>query len=97
MDVSDGECEKSQLLEPVEDKEEACRKEQERDRVLERLLDSAGYGFFHVLVILVSALALSADAVEILGVGFVVPIAEQDLNLNTARKGYLDASVFVGE
>ena len=97
---SDGEHEKSQLLEPAEsssDKEESGGRRQERARVLERLLDSAGYGLFHVLVILVSALAISAEAVEIMGAGFVVPIAEEDLDLDTARKGYLNASIFVGE
>ena len=69
----------------------------EKDRELEELLSTAGYGLFHVVVLLVSALSIGADAVEVLGVAFVVPIAEEDLNLTTARKGYLDASVFIGQ
>jgi hypothetical protein len=104
---SDEEREQSQLLEEEEPVDpgfcnsggrelQGATEGQERDRELERLLDSAGYGFFHVLVLLVLALALSADAVEVVGVGFVVPVAEQDLALDTPRKGYLDASVFVG-
>lgn len=69
----------------------------EKDRELEELLSTAGYGLFHVLVLLVSALSIGADAVEVLGVAFIVPIAEEDLNLTTARKGYLDASIFIGQ
>ena len=67
-----------------------------RERELEELLYSSGYGFFHVLLILVTGLATAADAVEIFGVSFVVPIAEKDLDLTTATKGYLDASIFIG-
>ena len=65
-------------------------------RELEGLLKSAGYGFFHILLTVLSGIVLAADAVEVIGVGFVVPIADKDLNLTTAQKGYLDASVFVG-
>lgn len=68
-----------------------------RDRELEGLLDAAGYGFFHVVLVLVTGLATAADAVEIFGVSFIVPVAGKDLHLTTARKGYLNASIFVGK
>lgn len=72
-------------------------KRKQRDRKLEELLYSAGFGVFHVILILVTGLATAADAVEIFGVSFVIPIADRDLDLSTAHKGYLDASIFLGE
>lgn len=68
----------------------------EEARTLENYLKSSGFGIFHVFLLLVSGLATSADAVEIFGVSFVVPIAEDDLNLSTGDKGWLDASIFIG-
>lgn len=65
-------------------------------RTLESYLKFAGFGVFHVFLVLVSGLATAADAVEIFGVSFVVPIAEDDLNLSTGDKGWLDASIFIG-
>ena len=65
-------------------------------RRLEKQLESAGFGFFHVLLLLGSGLATAADAVEIFGVSFVVPIADSDLNLDSAKKGWLDAIIFLG-
>ena len=67
-----------------------------KTREFEELLDSAGFGFFHVLLMILSGAALASDAIEEVGVAFVVPIAEEDLDLTTVRKGYLDGSVFVG-
>lgn len=82
-----------------EEKHESLKDGHEKERELEEMLDTAGYGLFHVLVLLVSALSIGADAVEVLSVAFVVPVAEaeEDLNLTTARKGYLDASIFIGQ
>ena len=65
-------------------------------RVLETYLKFSGFGIFHVFLLLVSGLATAADAVEIFGVSFVVPIAEDYLNLSTGDKGWLDASIFIG-
>ena len=62
----------------------------------DRLLRTAGYGFFHILLVAVCGMATAADGTQVFAVGFVVPIAEEDLHLSTARKGYLDASVFIG-
>ena len=68
-----------------------------KSREIESILKSAGYGLFHVILLLITGCSLAADSVEIFGVSFVVPIAEQDLNLRTVHKGYLDASIFAGE
>lgn len=65
-------------------------------RTLESYLKHSGIGLFHVILLLVTGLATAADAVEIFGVSFVVPIAEDDLNLSTGDKGWLDASIFIG-
>lgn len=67
------------------------------DKLLEGHLLSAGFGFFHVVLFLVTGLATAADAVEIFSISFVVPVATSDLDLSTAEKGWLDASIFMGE
>ena len=69
---------------------------EDRERELERLLSASGYGLFHALLLLIATLCSAVDATEVLGVAFVMPVAEEDLKLTTARKGYLDASVFIG-
>ena len=65
-------------------------------RTLENYLKLSGFGVFHIFLLLVSGLATAADAIEIFGVSFVVPVAEDDLNLSTGDKGWLDASIFIG-
>lgn len=91
------------LLEPEPNDSDATTSSKEakakakKERQLEALLSTAGYGLFHVLLLLVIGLATAADSVEIFGVSFVLPIADQDLDLSTAHKGYLDASIFIGE
>ena len=80
------------------DEEVHTDSDQTRDvKQLESYLHSSGFGFFHVVILLVVGLATAADAVEIFGVSFVLPIAEHDLDLSTADKGWLDASIFMGE
>ncbi len=78
--------------------EETESEQEEHDdvRELERQQVDAGFGFFHVVLLVVSGLATAADAVEIFGVSFVVPIADSDLHLDSGRKGWLDAIIFLG-
>lgn len=79
--------------------EDLTEREEEKNRearTLENYLKYSGFGLFHVFLLLVTGLATAADAVEIFGVSFVVPIAADDLNLSTSDKGLLDASIFVG-
>ena len=66
------------------------------ERTLENYLKYSGFGLFHVFLLLVSGLATAADAVEIFGVSFVLPVAEEDIGLSTSNKGWLQASIFVG-
>lgn len=77
--------------------EENAERSVEEARELEDLLNSTGYGLFHVILVLLTGIASAADAVEVFGVSFVLPIADRDLDLTTAHKGYLDASIFVGQ
>ena len=76
--------------------EDIAEREDQEARTLENYLKYSGFGVFHVFLLLVTGLATAADAVEIFGVSFVVPIAEDDLNLSTGDKGWLDASIFIG-
>ena len=78
-------------------KEKSPKHRNAKELILERQLNIAGFGFFHVVIIMVSGLALAADSVEIFGVSFVVPIADKDLGLTTVEKGWLDASIFMGQ
>lgn len=73
--------------------------EEDSHRQLEDRLNRVGFGFFHALLVLLVGLAITADSVEVFGVSFVLPLAQTDLDLdlNTARKGYLDASIFIGQ
>ena len=79
------------------DKEKSSKHRNAKELILERQLNLAGFGFFHVVIIMVSGLALAADSVEVFGVSFVVPIADKDLGLTTVEKGWLDASIFIGQ
>lgn len=67
-----------------------------RARQFESYLRASGFGFFHVLLLIVVGLATAADAVEVFSISFVLPIAGDDLDLTTAHKGWLDASIFIG-
>ena len=69
----------------------------DEEKLVEEQLDTAGYGSFHVILVLVAGIAAAADSVEIFGVSFVLPVADKDLDLSTALKGYLDASIFMGQ
>ena len=95
--------ENSSLLVDCESSEEPqkdiAEKEEEKNRearTLENYLKYSGFGLFHVFLLLITGLATAADAVEIFGVSFVVPIAADDLSLSTSDKGWLDASIFIG-
>jgi len=59
-------------------------------------LDSIGYGFFHVILLIIAGWALASDSVEILCISFISPAAEQDLGLTKKTEGWLDASIFIG-
>ena len=68
-----------------------------KERQLEDQLSTVGFGFFHVLLAFIVALADAANMVEIFGVSFILPLDDIELVLRTARKGYMNASIFVGQ
>ncbi|XP_078322723.1 synaptic vesicle glycoprotein 2C-like isoform X2 [Crassostrea virginica] len=55
-----------------------------------------GYGRFHWLVLFLCGWAVSSDAIEVLSVSFMLPSAQQDLDMSSEDKGWLNAIIFVG-
>lgn len=62
----------------------------------EEALRRTGYGKFNYFLVILSGAVLSTVLLETLGVSFILPIAECDLNLTTKDKGLLSAVAFVG-
>ncbi|XP_067871469.1 synaptic vesicle glycoprotein 2C isoform X2 [Heterodontus francisci] len=62
----------------------------------EEAVEEAGFGIFHVVLLVICGWANASDAVEILCVSFLLPTARCDLHLSTADMGWLTASIFLG-
>eukprot|EP00062_Callorhinchus_milii_P021888 gi/632979100/ref/XP_007906280.1/ PREDICTED: synaptic vesicle glycoprotein 2C-like isoform X2 [Callorhinchus milii] len=62
----------------------------------EEAVEEAGFGCYHLMLLLVCGWANASDAVEILCVSFLLPTARCDLHLNTTDMGWLTASIFLG-
>lgn len=62
----------------------------------EEAVEKAGFGLFHWLLLVVCGWANASDAVEMLCVSFLLPTARCDLQLSSADKGILTASIFLG-
>ncbi|CAG0888304.1 unnamed protein product [Darwinula stevensoni] len=58
--------------------------------------DFGGYGRFHWRLMGVCASLQAADAIEILCISFLLPVAQCDLGLTSTRKGWLNALLFLG-
>ncbi|CAL8260736.1 unnamed protein product [Merluccius merluccius] len=67
-----------------------------RRRTYEEAVEEAGFGVFHMLLLLVCGWANASDAVEILCVSFLLPTARCDLQLSSSDMGLLTASIFLG-
>ena len=70
-----------------------------RGKLLDELLDKAGYGFFHVLLVLVAGWALASDSVEVQCISFVAPVLDAKnatIHPTTLEQGALDSVIFVG-
>ncbi|GIY67311.1 synaptic vesicle glycoprotein 2B [Caerostris darwini] len=57
---------------------------------------TAGFGAFHWLVLLIAGLGLTADAVELFAVGYILPSAEHELCMEEYQKGWLGTLSFIG-
>lgn len=62
----------------------------------EEALRRTGFGKFNYLLVILSGAVLSTVLLETLGISFILPIAECDLQLTTKDKGLLSAIAFVG-
>lgn len=62
----------------------------------EEALRRTGFGKFNYFLVILSGAVLSTVLLETLGISFILPIAECDLNLTTKDKGLLSAIAFVG-
>ncbi len=61
-------------------------------------LKHLGFGFFHVILMVINGLALSADAVEVLSISFVFPVlADRDSwHVTNEQEAILGSIIFVG-
>lgn len=60
-------------------------------------LKYVGFGFFHILLMLINGMALSSDAVEVLSISFILPILKQDEWFITDwQNALLSSIIFVG-
>ena len=66
------------------------------DVCIDKALDSAGYGMFHILLTIVCGMALASDSIETLWISFSIPVAEGELGLSDIDKSSLDSVIFVG-
>jgi len=55
-----------------------------------------GFGKFNYLLVILSGAILATVLLETLGISFIMPVAECDLNLTTEDKGLLSAIAFAG-
>lgn len=62
----------------------------------EEALRRTGFGKFNYFLVILSGAVLSTVLLETLGISFILPVAECDLNLTTKDKGLLSAIAFVG-
>jgi MFS transporter, VNT family, synaptic vesicle glycoprotein 2 len=62
----------------------------------EEALRRTGFGKFNYILVILSGAVLSTVLLETLGISFILPVAECDLNLSTKDKGLLSAIAFAG-
>jgi len=56
----------------------------------------AGFGRFNYSLILISGIIITATSFETIGIGFVFPVAECDLQLSTQQKGTISSISSIG-
>ncbi|XP_015906329.1 synaptic vesicle glycoprotein 2C [Parasteatoda tepidariorum] len=79
-----------------EEEEEEIAGHQSIAKFHEQLLEQAGFGAFHLLVLLMAGLGLAADAVELFAIGYIIPSAEHELCMEESQKGWLGTISFIG-
>ncbi|GFN88671.1 synaptic vesicle glycoprotein 2c [Plakobranchus ocellatus] len=63
----------------------------------EDALHQCGFGRYQIWLLLTCGWAVSSDAIEVLSVSFLLPSATCDLSLTSGDKGWLNATVFLGQ
>lgn len=63
---------------------------------IEDALTLVGFGKFNYILIIISGVALNTVLFETLSIGFILPLAQCDLELTTKDKGFLSAIAFAG-
>ena len=63
---------------------------------IEELLEKTGFGAFHVLFLLLFGLITASNAIGVLCIPFVMPVADQELGLTSQLKGGVNAGLLVG-
>lgn len=77
--------------------EEYVEVESEEQKVMmEEALTRTGFGKYNVLLIVFSGLVLSTVLLETLGISYILPVSECELNLSSKDKGLLSGIVFAG-
>ncbi len=57
-----------------------------------------GFGFFHIILLVINGIALSSDAVEVLSISFVFPVLKDrsDWQVGDEKEALLASIIFVG-
>lgn len=63
----------------------------------EEAMEMTGFGRFNYFVIFMGGMNLLAMLLEFMGISFVLPLAECDMNLTTKDKGILSCAAFAGQ
>lgn len=56
----------------------------------------AEYGKFHYFLLAVCGFVSTSEEMDVISMSFILPSAQCDLHLNTAKKGWLNSIIFIG-
>lgn len=70
--------------------------EKEAQLSLEEALARTGFGKFNIFLVVLCGSILGCVVLETVGVNFILPVAQCDMNLTSRDKGVLSAVGFVG-
>ncbi len=67
-------------------------------REYEVALKHLGFGFFHILLLLINGTALLSDAIEVLSISFVLPVLNdpEEFGVGDSEEAVLSSIIFVG-
>lgn len=65
-------------------------------RTFEEAITATGFGKYNYILLLVILLPCTVTMTETVGMNYIVPVAECDLNLSLEDKGVLNGAIFIG-